>query len=338
MGAIIEAEELVKVFPGGIRAVDGVSFRVEEGEIFGFLGPNGAGKSTTIAMLTTLRRPTGGTARIAGLDVVRDADKVRRVIGNVSQDLAVDDDLTGYENLKLQAGFYRLSRREAEERIKEVLAMVGLTERARDLVETYSGGMRKRLDIACGLLHRPRVLFLDEPTLGLDIQTRREIWDYIRRLREEVGMTIFLTTHYMEEADSLCDRIAIIDRGKIVAIGTPEELKGRVGQEVLEFEFSSGTEEAVAAAVARIKNIPNVREVRRGSGNGYVATVIQGAQVVPALFEAIAGLEVKVGSVSLKRATLDDVFLYYTGRKIREEGGGEGAMRTRMIMKRVRGR
>lgn len=232
MKTIIEAEGLTKVYKGGIVAVNQVSFTVNEGEIFGFLGPNGAGKSTTIALLTTLLSPTSGTATIHGIDIIKHAYQARLELGFVSQDLAVEDALTGYDNLRLQAGFYHLSRVESRERIAEVLAMVDLTGRAKDKVETYSGGMRKRLDIACGLIHRPRILFLDEPTLGLDIQTRREIWKYVNTLREENKMTIFLTTHYMDEADSLCDRIAIIDRGVIKTLDKPSALKDAIRNEV----------------------------------------------------------------------------------------------------------
>jgi len=232
MKTIIEAQGLTKIYPGGILAVDQVSFSVFEGEIFGFLGPNGAGKSTTIALLTTLLSPTSGTATINGIDIIRHAYQARLELGFVSQDLAVEDALTGYDNLRLQAGYNHLSRQEARERIDEVLTMVDLTARAKDKVETYSGGMRKRLDIACGLIHRPRILFLDEPTLGLDIQTRREIWKYVNTLRVENKMTIFLTTHYMDEADSLCDRIAIIDRGVIKTLDTPTALKDAIRGEV----------------------------------------------------------------------------------------------------------
>ncbi len=232
MNNIIEARGLTKVYPGGIRAVDNVSFSVYEGEIFGFLGPNGAGKSTTIALLTTLISPTSGTATVGGLDITKNPYQVRLALGYVSQDLAVEDALTGYENLRLQAGFYHIPKKEADKRIDEVLEMVDLKNRAKDKAETYSGGMRKRLDIACGLIHRPRLLFLDEPTLGLDIQTRREIWKYVKHLREEIRMTIFLTTHYMDEADSLCDRIAIIDRGVIKTLDTPASLKSAIRGEV----------------------------------------------------------------------------------------------------------
>jgi ABC-2 type transport system ATP-binding protein len=228
MKAIV-AEGLVRKFDD-FTAVDGVSFAVEQGEIFGFLGPNGAGKTTTIHMLCTLLRPTAGTAKVGGFDVRRQPDEVRRAIGLVFQDPSLDDKLTAWENLKFHALLYDVPRLEFKERTQEMLRLVGLEEHARRPVETFSGGMKRRLEIARGLLHRPKVLFLDEPTLGLDPQTRRHLWDHIRGLREREGVTIFLTTHYMEEADALCDRVAIIDRGKIVALDTPEALKAQVGE------------------------------------------------------------------------------------------------------------
>lgn len=337
MGAMIEVEGLTKIFPGGVTAVDGITFSVEEGEIFGFLGPNGAGKTTTIAMLTTLIAPTSGAARVAGMSITRQAYQVRLAIGYVSQDLAVDDNLTGYENLRLQAGFYHLPWSEVKRRIAEVLEMVDLTDRAHDLVETYSGGMRKRLDIACGLIHRPRVLFLDEPTLGLDIQTRREIWQYINHLRENNKMTIFLTTHYMDEADALCDRIAIIDYGRIKVIDTPSRLKSMLGDELVEFRFSTGTAEEIAAAVEIIRAQDFVAEVREAGARGYVAVVTGGETAVPRIFEAISGQPARIGAITHKRPSLDDVFLHYTGREMRENGGGrDEAMRARMVMWRAR--
>lgn len=208
--AIIETDNLTKVF-GGLKAVDHVTFTVEEGEIFGLLGPNGAGKTTTIKMLTTLLRPTDGRAIVAGYDVVKEASKVRNVIGLVPQELTVDDELTGWDNIMLQATLYHLPEEEGKKRARELLELVGLTDSAKKRVKTYSGGMRKRLELVEGLIHHPRLMFLDEPTLGLDVQTRKAIWDYIRYLNRELGMTVFLTTHYMEEADGLCGRISIID-------------------------------------------------------------------------------------------------------------------------------
>ena len=334
---IIETTGLTKVFHGGITAVDNVSFSVKEGEIFGFLGPNGAGKSTTIAMLTTLISPTKGNAIVAGMDIAKQPYKVRLAIGYVSQDLAVDDALTGYENLRIQAGFYHISRKEAPARIAEVLKMVELQDRAKDKVETYSGGMRKRLDIACGLIHRPKLLFLDEPTLGLDIQTRREIWKYINRLREETGMTIFLTTHYMDEADSLCDRIAIIDIGKINALDTPANLKSSLGNEIVEFQFSTVDTLEIQAALEKIKALDFVKSVANAGVRGYMAAVNNGEASIPAIFETLKDSKAKISHILFKQPSLEDVFLHYTGREMREAGGGkENAAKSRIMMRRMR--
>jgi len=290
-------------------------------------------------ILTTLLRPTSGRAVINGYDVVGRPDAVRRSIGYVAQDLSSDDNLTGRENLALQAGFYHIPRREARRRITEVLDLVGLSERADDLVETYSGGMRKRLDIAAGLIHRPRVLFLDEPTLGLDIQTRRQIWQYVADLRREVNMTIFLTTHYMEEADSLCDRIAIIDRGRIRAVDSPAALKVQIGGDLVTLRLA-GEERAVEEAARIISGLPQVRQLdRRGNGDEYTAVVTNGEQVLPSLFEACQPTGARIVAVAVKRPSLDDVYLAFTGRELRDETGSrEEALRARMMMRRVRSR
>ena len=337
MPNIIEVTELKKVFPNRVLAVDNVSFTVKEGEIFGFLGPNGAGKSTTIAILTTLLAPTSGTARIAGFDVARQPMQVRLRIGYVSQDLAVDDNLTGCGNLRLQAGLYHIPAAEAPGRIADVLRMVDLTDRANDLVETYSGGMRKRLDIACGLIHRPRLLFLDEPTLGLDIQTRREIWRYITQLRAENNMTIFLTTHYMEEADALCDRIAIIDYGQIKALDSPSALKSELGGDRVELEFEAGAPAEVDEAIKTICALPRVMEVREMGDRRFLAIVADGGTVIPEIFAALAGQPARIGAIGMNRPSLDDVFLHYTGRQLREPTAGTGeAMQTRIRMRRMR--
>jgi ABC-2 type transport system ATP-binding protein len=328
---------LTKVFPGGLIAVNDVSFSVKEGEIFGFLGPNGAGKSTTIAMLTTLIKPTKGMAWVTGIDIIKQPYQARLAIGYVSQDLAVEDALTGYENLKLQAGFYHIPKAEAIRRIAEVLTMVELTDRAKDKVETYSGGMRKRLDIACGLIHRPKLLFLDEPTLGLDIQTRREIWKYINHLREEIRMTIFMTTHYMDEADSLCDRIAIIDKGVIKTLDTPAVLKGSLGNEIVEFNFSKGTADDIKDAIEHIKQFDFIKDLKYTDERGYMASVTNGESSVPAIFETLHDFPVTIGSISHTQPSLDDVFLHYTGHEIRDEKvDKEAGFRNRMIMRRTR--
>ena len=235
--AIIEAKGLTRRFDG-LVAVDHIDLDVEEGEIFGFLGPNGAGKTTTIKMLTTLLKPSEGEAKVCGYDVVKQPDLVRRSIGVVFQEPALDDQLTGRENLDFHARLYGLNKREREERIEEVLKLVGLADRADELVKNYSGGMRRRLEIARGFIHHPRILFLDEPTLGLDVQTRRAIWNYIMKLNKKEGITIFLTTHYLEEADRLSDRVAIIDNGKILAVDSPRKLKDMIGSDVITLRCS----------------------------------------------------------------------------------------------------
>ena len=334
----IEVKGLIKVYPGGIRAVNEVDFTVAEGEIFGLLGPNGAGKSTIIIMLATLSSITSGTALVAGEDVAVHPDRVRRAIGYVSQDLAVDDNLTGWENLFLQAKFYGLTNEQFRKRLNEVLTMVNLKDRAHDLVETYSGGMRKRLDIAEGLIHRPRILFLDEPTLGLDIQTRQEIWKYIIRLREEAGMTIFLTTHYMEEADRLCDRIAIIDRGIIKAINTPDQLKAEIGGDVITMTLN-GSGHGITQALELIKGLPEVRQVK-SHVEEYIVIAENGELTVPKIFEVIRDTGMKITKITVKRPALDDVYLHFTGRGLRHEieGSKEEGFRQRMVMRRARQR
>ncbi|NLZ28293.1 MAG: ATP-binding cassette domain-containing protein [Firmicutes bacterium] len=334
----IVVTDLEKTYRGGIEAVKRISFRIERGEIFGFLGPNGAGKSTTIMMLTTLIRPTGGSAIVNGLDIVKDSYRVRTQLGYVSQELAVDDNLTGHENLVLQARFYHIPRSQIASRIDEVLKLVGLGDRAHDRVEFYSGGMRKRLDIACGLIHRPSVLFLDEPTLGLDIQTRHEIWHYIERLRSENKMTIFLTTHYMDEADALCDRIAIIDRGVIKAIDVPGTLKDQLGGDVIFFRFADAPQSATASALAALQALPDVKELSQRSEGEHVVVARNGDFLLPQIFDVAQDNGVKIESVTLKRPTLDDVYLSHTGRGLRDEVGGSGeAVKKQMFaMRRAR--
>ena len=327
----IEAESLRKVF-GSVVALDGVSFAVEEGEVFGLLGPNGAGKTTTINILTTLIRPTSGSARVWGYDVRTETSKVRSVIGLVPQDLTVDDELTGIENLKLMAALYHVPKDVAERRIEEVLELVDLREAARRRVETYSGGMRKRLELAAALVHRPRVLFLDEPTLGLDVQTRAHIWDYIRRLVREEQLTVLMTTHYMEEADANCDRIAVIDRGRIMAIGTPRELKARHGSDVIELEVQGDGVDPQPL----VRGVGGVTDVRV-SGNRVTVRVVRGEEALPELMRRLLSNGLSVRRIEMRRPTLDEVFIALTGRSIREEqGSGEEVFRQSMNVRRVR--
>ncbi|MCR4398071.1 MAG: ATP-binding cassette domain-containing protein [Firmicutes bacterium] len=332
--AIVQTDKLTKRYAGGILAVDQVSFEVPAGTIFGFLGPNGAGKTTTIMMLTTLIKPTSGRAVVCGRDVVASPDLVRLDLGYVSQDVAVDENLTGWENLYLQARLYHLPAETLRPRIEELLKTVELDEHARRLVSTYSGGMRKRLDIAAGLIHRPRLLFLDEPTLGLDIQTRTRIWEYIRRLRDEHGLTVFLTTHYMEEADNLCDLVAIMDHGRIVALDSPAGLKARLGGDVITLEMGApGPRDGLAESM---RSLPMVKSAEQGS-NGIVRLVTHdGDRAIPSVLEFLGSKGIRVSSVTLKRPSLDDVFLHFTGRQLRENDGGADYRRMAMAVRRAR--
>ncbi len=329
---VIKADNLTKSF-GSLVAVDHVSFTVDEGEIFGFLGPNGAGKTTTINMLTTLLNPTEGSAQVGGLDVEKQDGKVREVVGLVPQDITVDDDLTGMENMMLQARLYHVPKDVARERIKEALSLVGLTDSANRRVETYSGGMRKRLELAEGLIHYPKVLFLDEPTLGLDVQTRVVMWNYIRKLRDEHKITIFLTTHYMEEADVLCDRIAIIDHGKIVALDSPKNLKDSLGGDIIELEF----EGKVDNKIEKLEALPLVKDVKK-IGKAFMIKVSKGEEALPEVMENLLKMKLKLSRVSLVKPTLDQVYLEYTGRSLRETKGETGEIWRRMRhLRRVRG-
>lgn len=334
---MIELDNLSMVYPGGVKAVNNVSFKVGEGEIFGLLGPNGAGKSTIIMILTTLLVPTGGTASIGGVDIKKNPYGVRQKLGYISQDLAVDDHLTGIENLFLQANFYHLPKGQIKQRCVEALKLVGLEERASDRVETYSGGMRKRLDIATGLLHEPQVLFLDEPTLGLDIQTRQQIWKYIEYLQVEKKMTIILTTHYMEEADILCDRIGIIDRGEIRVIDTPKSLKAILGGDVLTLAFNGDENQNKQRAIAAMENLSCVNSIV-ASGDNYTVLVKDGEKAIPLLFQILNGEQVGVESLTFKKPTLADVYLHFTGQALRDESWNrEQAFKSVAMRKRIRG-
>jgi ABC-2 type transport system ATP-binding protein len=311
---VIRAHGIVKRF-GPIEAVRGVDLEVRPGEIFGFLGPNGAGKSTTINILCTLLRPSSGTASVAGFDVVRQPNEVRRRLGLVFQDPSLDSQLTAKENLEFHAFLYRVPSTERKDRIAEVLEMVALTDRADSTVVTFSGGMKRRLEIARGMLHTPEVLFLDEPTIGLDAQTRRHLWGYLNELPDRKGVTIFMTTHYLEEAE-YCDRIAIVDHGRIQAIGTPEELKAIVGGDVV--TLTTTDNEVAAPLVAQLAGAPAT------SADGALRVEVpNGAGFVPRL---VRELPVEVTSVTFRRPSLDDVFLKLTGRAIREEEVGAKEM------------
>lgn len=304
---IIDVDRLTKDFKG-LRAVDGVSFSVVPGEIFGFLGPNGAGKTTTVRMLCTLTRPTSGSARVAGYDIVREQDNVRRAIGIIFQEPSLDDRLTAKENLRFHGLVYRVPRGELTERITAGLEWMELADRGDELVRNFSGGMKRRLEIARALLHTPRVLFLDEPTLGLDPQTRNRIWERLLKLRQERNMTLFLTTHYMDEAE-YCDRIAIIDHGKIIALDTPTQLKAQVQGDCVVLA-TVDDQRAATELKGQYGIVPTVEK------DGLHFVVDNGAEFVPQLIKA---LSVTVLSVAIHQPTLDDVFLKLTGREIRDD-------------------
>jgi ABC-2 type transport system ATP-binding protein len=316
--AIVLVKDLVKIYDPDIRAVDGISFHVKRGEIFGFLGPNGAGKTTTIKILTTLLRKTSGSGFVDGLDVERDGARVREVIGYAAQDVGVDDDLTGRENLRLQCRFYHIPRGDAEKRVDEVLKAVDLVDAADRRAGTYSGGMRRRLDLAMALISRPKLLFLDEPTTGLDPQNRIAVWDYIKQLNDR-GMTMFLTTQYMEEADRLCSRIAIIDRGKIVASGTPADLKAEIGADVIQIVLKAEDgQTAKQQAREALRKIPEIKEVR-DYDLGVAVYAKNGPAVVPQVVRSLDEIGVHIAQLTLSSPSLNDVFLRHTGHQMRVE-------------------
>jgi len=327
----VETKSLSKFF-GIVNAVNDVSFTVESGEIFGFLGPNGAGKSTTMMILTTLLKPTSGQALVSGFDVMKQPKQVRQSIGYVQQESTVDEYLTGRENLLLQARLNHIPKDQIDKRIDDVLALIELSDKQNDSVVTYSGGMRKRLDIAGGLLHHPRVLFLDEPTVGLDIQTRRKIWEYIKKIHTEFDMTIFLTTHYMEEADQLCDRIGIIDHGKIQVIDSPENMKNAMGNEVISVLFEN---ENSTDFLSQLQQINFVKKITKDNTKLTIFTS-NGTEVIPKIFQISSDLKIKISSISLTQPTLDDVFISYTGREIRDDPTGFNRKIEHAKMKRLR--
>lgn len=320
----IKTRDLVKRF-GDLAAVDGVSLEIESGELFGMLGPNGAGKTTLAKILSTLLRPTSGYAEVWGNDVTLKQDEVRRCIGIVFQDPTVDDTLTGRENLDFHARMYGMSQELRKKRIDEVLALVDLTEKADIRLEAYSGGMQRRLEIARGLMHHPRVLFLDEPTLGLDVQTRRHIWEYIEELNHKEEVTVFLMTHYMEEADYLCDRIAIIDNGKIIALDTPQNLKRLVGADVISIQADGRT--ALENLLRSFSWVDWLSEQ-----NGVINVGVKNGHTrIPEIVLAAHQAEIKVKSVSIREPDLEAVFLKFTGKKIREEEGDAKQHMRRMV-------
>ncbi|UCF09274.1 MAG: ATP-binding cassette domain-containing protein [Thermoplasmata archaeon] len=316
---------------GGFRALGAVRFDTNQQVVTGIIGPNGAGKTTLTSMLCTILRPTSGTGLVWNHDIRTEQDAVRKSIGVVFQDPSLDDELTGSENLWFHGRLYKVPADTMEKRAEELLELMELSDRADDQVKTYSGGMRRRLEIARGLLHHPKVLFLDEPTLGLDPQTRRHIWKYIERLNKEEGVTMMLTTHYMEEADYLCDRIAIMDLGKIVTLGTPSDLKSSLGGDVVTFitQFQNENLKKNLLQISDVKGVDFVKDAVR-------LTAAKGESVIPQALEVMRKLGVEVRSVTLQEPTLEDVFIKYTGRRLRDESEGKKAQLKRTIGHRRR--
>jgi len=328
---VIKAEGLTKVFNKHLTAVDHVGFSVKQGEIFGFLGPNGAGKTTTINMLITILKPTEGKASVLDFDIAKQDDEVRNVIGVVPQEYTADEDLTGLENVLLCADLYGIQRSIAKERATDLLKLVELTDFRDKKVQTFSGGMRRRLELACGLINRPKVLFLDEPTLGLDVQTRTATWNYIRKLKKEYGMTLFMTTHYLEEADALCDRVAIIDHGKIVVIGAPQELKHSLGGDVITLGIREDDDVSEL-----IRKVEHVKDAKRENGS-YRIKAEYGEITAPFIIEALRKKGYTVTKLSLTEPTLNEVYLEYTGKSMRDaEESREAFAAQRMTMRRAR--
>lgn len=326
----IEVKGLSKIYGGELRAVDNVSISVEEGRIFGLLGPNGAGKTTLISMLVTMRRPTSGKATVNGFDILHESGQVRNSIGIVFQDPSLDEDLTARENMEIHAAMYGVPKAGRSKKIIELMTMVGLDDKLNLQVKTFSGGMKRRLEIARGLLHEPKVLFLDEPTIGLDPQTRVGIWDYIVKLNKDKGVTIILTTHYMDEADKVCSEVAIIDHGKIIAVGTPESLKNKLGGDVISLTCDGGD-----GCITELSKQSWVKSAIKHDGFIDVR-VEKGEEKIPIVLKLAEKHGMAVGSVSLRKPSLDDVFLHYTGKTIREdEADPRDRMRLRM---RARGR
>jgi ABC-2 type transport system ATP-binding protein len=328
---VIKAEGLTKVFNKHLTAVDHISFAVKSGEIFGFLGPNGAGKTTTINMLITILKPTEGKASVFGNDILKQSNQVRNVIGVVPQEYTADDDLTAVENIHLCADLYGIPRDVSRKRALDLLELVELTAFKDKKVATFSGGMRRRLELACGLVNRPRVLFLDEPTLGLDVQTRAATWNYIKLLKKNYGMTLFMTTHYLEEADALCDRVAIIDHGKIVVVGPPEELKHSLGGDIITLAIRDDVD-----ITKLVEKIENVKEVKKENGS-YRIKAENGEITAPLIIEALREKGHVVSRLSLTEPTLNEVYLEYTGKSMRDaEESKESFMSQRMTMGRAR--
>ena len=334
----IEVQNLTKIYKGNINAVDNLSFEVDEGSIFGFLGPNGAGKSTTIKILITLTRPTQGTAHVFDLDVIKEPSKVRGVIGYVPQELSADGALTGYENLLLSAKLYDIPPQEQRTRIDTILAMLDLTLRAHSLVDTYSGGMVRRLEIGQAMLHHPRVLFLDEPTIGLDPSGRKLVWEHIRKLNQEEHMTIFLTTHYMEEAEALCDQIGIIDRSRLSVVGSPQQLKEKVGVSTVTFTIDPKNIDASANPIALFTDVEGVA-ISQLASNIWQLNISKPAVQTQEILRKLVQQNILISGLEIRGPSIEDVFLNFTGSRF-DEGSSHNEWKTikgrRRTVRRVR--
>ncbi len=318
MAAIIETKDLTKIYHGGVKAVDNLNIQIEKGEIYSFLGPNGAGKTTTINMLTTRISPTSGTASVSGFDIRKDSYKIRRIIGVVPQDLTTDEDLSGYENLMMVSQFYDIRRQDASEKIDELLRLVDLVDASRRLVRTYSGGMRKRLELIAGLVHEPEILFLDEPTLGLDVQTRTQMWNYVRDIQERVGITIILTSHYLEEVDALSQRISIIDHGKVLVTDTSRNLKSSLKGDTVSLTFGS-REDVDAMMKFTIAN-----EIKDAGDNTVRIRIENSDSSLPEIMRFMTERGLIATRMTVTKPTLDEVFMEYTGKYIREAESTDG--------------
>jgi ABC-2 type transport system ATP-binding protein len=324
---VISVERLIKEFPR-VKAVDDISFAVSQGEIFGFLGPNGAGKTTTIKILLTLIPPTSGAINIFGVDALTHSDKIRQIAGYVPQDVSVDGDLTGFENVLMYAKLYNIPKAIRDRRIKETLEYLGILDRANEMVSHYSGGMMRRLEIAEALINKPKVLFLDEPSIGLDPSARRIMWDLIKQLRSEFGATIFINTHDMTEADVLCDRIGVMDKGKLVTVGAPAALKSTVGGDILTITSSS------AGCLAKLQEL-GYQPLSDPTDHTIDLLVTNGERLIPQLLESLNSSGVEVDTVSLKKPTLDEVFLKYTGTRMGERDTWTAARRSRQNLRKL---
>jgi len=329
MGTIIQTEHLTKIYLGKIKAVSDLNISINEGEIYGLLGPNGAGKTTTINMLTTRISPTSGTATVAGYDINRNSLEVRKSIGVVPQDLTTDEDLTGRENLIMVSQFYDVPRSIAEERIKNLLSLVDMEEAADRYVRGYSGGMRKRLELIVGLVNEPKILFLDEPTLGLDVQTRTQMWNYVRDIQKKLDVTIILTSHYLEEIDALSDRVSIIDHGRVLVTGSPAELKSSLQGDVVTVTFRTQKE------ADAMKTMKDVIEIRDAGPNAVRLKVSNADESLPEIINFIGKKKLSTVKLTVQKPSLDEVFLEYTGKDIREEEPMD-ARKMMMNMRRVR--